>query len=197
MAITPLDVELARLARLASQGVRAARIEARTPASEGYREGAGRGAPPSLRLEVRAGLPRVLLGVLVVVAAALYLGAYALAEALGLGARHPLTIALVVAVPVLVFGVPALLLRDRRLDLTPTAIVVHPPRPLVWRAPRTVPLETVRELVVRHDEGRADLVALTIEGEKTLLAGLSPAAVVADLPRVLAAYRTALAAGEG
>lgn len=158
----------------------------------GYREGE-RPAAPSVRITVPAGASEGVAFVLMGAAAlivGLELAVARLVLAMSVSDPYVLMVAIVLAALVLV--VPARAARARRIELGPEEIVVHPPTLLPWREATRVKTSSVRALEHRDPHGRASLVARTDDGERVLLAGLLPAAVMVDLPRVFDAYRALL-----
>lgn len=187
-----LDAELARLARLAPLGVRVERVEASRSGAAGYREGE-RAQAASVRLTVPAGASEGVAFVVMGAAAALVATELAVVRfALAMSVSDPYVLMGAIVVAALVLVVPARAARSRRLELSPEEIVVHPPALLAWRAPTRVRTGSVRALEHRDPHGRATLLARTDDGERVLLSGLEPAAVMVDVPRVFEAYRAFL-----
>jgi hypothetical protein len=188
-----LDAELVRLGRHAAFGVRAERVAPRARVGvAGYREGE-RPAAPSVQITVPAGASEG--AAFVVMGTAALIVGLELAVArlvLAMSVSDPYVLMGAIAVAALVLVVPARAARARRIELGPEEIVVHPPALLPWREATRVKTSRVRALEHRDPHGRATLVARTDDGEQVLLAGLLPAAVMVDLPRVFDAYRALL-----
>jgi hypothetical protein len=158
----------------------------------GYREGE-RPAAPSVRVTVPAGASEAFAFIVMGMAALLVgleLAAVRLVLSMSVSDPYVLMVAIVVAALLLV--VPARAARMRRIELGPEEIVVLPPALLPWREAIRVKTSDVRALEHRDPHGRASLVARTDGGERVLVAGLLPAAVMVDLPRVFDAYRALL-----
>ena len=189
---TALEAELTRLSRLGHLGVRVERVATSARGDVGYREGE-RPLAPTLRVVVQAGVTQAASFVVLSLFVALVVAELALARlvlALDVTDRYVMMAAIVVAGLLLV--VPARAVRSFRLTLSPSELVVEPPRLLAWLRPTSLPIARVTRLEHREPHGRTTLVAVTEDGEQELLAGLLAATRVADLPRLFAAYRVLL-----
>jgi hypothetical protein len=182
--------ELVRIAPLAARGVRAELLEGAAPSAQGYREGVRAEPLPTLVLHLRAGLPPGATLALILVWMTLVVAASMVLAWLEVPAQSLPAIALFVGPGLALFGTATLLTRDRRLELTPTELRVHPPRVRSWAAPTVLPWAQVQALEVRTDpRWRPTLVATTPAGSaEPLLFELMPVSLEANVPRLVEIY---------